>query len=43
MFLAHTGVPAQPMIERAGAMRTANPSLSAEEKARLATAAAMLR
>jgi aminoglycoside phosphotransferase (APT) family kinase protein len=41
-FLALTGVPAPDMVERAVAMRTANPTLSAEEKARLATASAML-
>jgi aminoglycoside phosphotransferase (APT) family kinase protein len=43
LFLSFTGVPPWKMVERAVAMRMANPSLRAEEKARLADAAAMLR
>jgi aminoglycoside phosphotransferase (APT) family kinase protein len=43
VFLSFTGVPAKPMIERALAIRLANITLSESEKARLASAAALIR
>ena len=42
-FLSHTGAPAPEMIDRALALRSANPSLSPEEKARLSSAVTLLR
>jgi aminoglycoside phosphotransferase (APT) family kinase protein len=41
-FLSYAGAPPWPMVERAVAMRTAIPALSADEKARLSEAAALL-
>ncbi|HEY2792994.1 MAG TPA: phosphotransferase [Micromonosporaceae bacterium] len=41
-FLSYAGTPPWPMVERAVAMRNAIPALSAEEKARLGEAAALL-
>jgi len=42
-FLSYTGAPASAMIDRALAIRSANPSLSDEEKARLSAAVMLLR